>query len=82
MRIEQVSVFFNLDGYTNFQHFSQLHVAPRMCFWLATTRVGGGIASRVSRLIDASVKQNLSFSHTLVPNVEKRHEFAFSSTDA
>ena len=43
MGIEHISIFFDYDGYTNFQHFSQFHVAPRMCFWLATTRMGGEI---------------------------------------
>jgi len=28
MRIERIPVFFNFDGDTNFQHFSQFHVAP------------------------------------------------------
>jgi hypothetical protein len=80
MRIEQISVLFYLDGYTNFQHFSQFHVAPACCNWLATARMGGGITFRVSRLIDASVKQNRSFSHMVVPKVEKWLQFAFYST--
>jgi len=29
VRIEQISVSLNFDGYFNFQHFSQFHIAPR-----------------------------------------------------
>jgi len=30
VRVERIPVSFYFDGYTDFQHFSQFHVAPRM----------------------------------------------------
>jgi hypothetical protein len=77
MRIERIPVSIHFDGYTDFQHFSQFHVAPRIARMVSDVQLGVRNSVRVSYLLDTIVKRKYAFSRIMVPSKEKPSVFPF-----